>query len=503
MRASQPAIRLSFAFVLVALLVGCRTTGGGRPSPPASIRNAAVDAALVDRQASAVNAVIANESDVTSAPVATPVASHCEQLVQPVSLTEPNADELNTDELAEPIPQGVNEQPAELQIDWLVAEVLTRHPDVRSAAAAWRAAAERYPQEVALDDPMFGSMLGPGSWGDPTVDTAYMVEASQKLPWPGKRQLRGNIAQAEANAAYFDVGEERLRIAEAARRAYLEFFLAHRELAILSDSTSLLQSFRQIAQAKYESAEVEQQDVLLADVELAELERRQLEVNRKVRVARARINTLLLLPPDAPLPPPPTELHAREAESSAESLRSLAISQRPELAAQEARIRAERYAVSLACKEFYPDIEVVGRYDAFWQEDPLRPMVGMNLNMPLYKEKRWAAVREARARVVQQQAALESQINEITFEVEQAYQRLVESRQSLLVYQERLLPTARQSVDSARASYDAGSLDFLRLVSSQRESLSIQEAYFQAMAEYHKRLAELDRAVGTPPPALN
>src|SRR5687768_1382430 len=35
---------------------------------------------------------------------------------------------------------------------------------------------------------------------------------------------------------------------------------------------------------------------------------------------------------------------------------------------------------SLACKEFYPDIEVVGRYDAFWQEDPLRPMVGMNLN---------------------------------------------------------------------------------------------------------------------------
>jgi outer membrane protein TolC len=155
----------------------------------------------------------------------------------------------------------------------------------------------------------------------------------------------------------------------------------------------------------------------------------------------------------------------------------------------------------LACKEFYPDVEVVGRYDAFWQEDPLRPMVGMNLNMPLYKEKRWAAVREARARVVQEQAALESRINEITFEVEQAHQRLAESRQSLLVYQERLLPTAKQSIDSARASYDAGSLDFLRLVNSQRESLSIQEDYFQAMAEYHKRLAELDRAVGTPPPA--
>lgn len=495
MRASQPAVRLSFAFVLAVLLVGCRAAGDSRSGPSAPMRAAA--SAAVDRQASTVNATIRNQGQVTSALPSAPVASHSEQLVQPVSLTEPH-----TEELAEPIPVGTREQQAELQIDWLVAEVLTRHPDVRSAAAAWRAAAERYPQEVALDDPMFGTMLGPGSWGDQTVDSAYMVEASQKLPWPGKRQLRGNIAQAEANAAYFDVGEERLRIAEAARMAYLEFFLAHRELTILDDSTSLLKSFRQVAQAKYESAAVEQQDVLLADVELAELDRRQLEVNRKVRVARARINTLLLLPPDAPLPPPPAELPTHEEESSAESLRALAISQRPELAAQEARIRAERYAVSLACKEFYPDIEVVGRYDAFWQEDPLRPMVGMNLNMPLYKEKRWAAVREARARVAQEQAALEGRINEINFEVEQAYQRLVESRQSLLVYKERLLPTARQSVDSARASYDVGSLDFLRLVSSQRESLSIQEAYFQAMAEYHKRLAELDRAVGTPPPSL-
>src|SRR5262245_8814577 len=42
---------------------------------------------------------------------------------------------------------------SELDVDWLVAEVLARNPDVRSAAAAWRAASLRYPQEVALDDP--------------------------------------------------------------------------------------------------------------------------------------------------------------------------------------------------------------------------------------------------------------------------------------------------------------------------------------------------------------
>jgi outer membrane protein TolC len=183
----------------------------------------------------------------------------------------------------------------------------------------------------------------------------------------------------------------------------------------------------------------------------------------------------------------------------------LALSQRPDLAAQEARIRAERYAVTLACKEFYPDVEVVGRYDAFWQEpeDPLRPMVGMNLNLPVYKQKRWAAVREARAKVVKEQAALDSKFAELAFAVEQAYQRVEESRKTLNVYRARLVPAANQSVDSARASYVAGSLDFLRLVESQRQSLAIQAAHYDAMAEYHRRLAELDRVVGSAPPRLS
>ena len=189
--------------------------------------------------------------------------------------------------------------------------------------------------------------------------------------------------------------------------------------------------------------------------------------------------------------------------ASAQELRSIAVAQRPELAAQEARIRAERYAAALACKEFYPDLEFIGRYDGFWQEQPLRPMVGMNLNMPLYKQKRYAAVNEARARIAKEQAAFDAMVAELAFQVEQAYQRAEESRQSLAVYQGRLLPTAQQSVDSARASYVAGSLDFLRLVESQRKSLDIQEAYYEAMAEYHRRLAELDRVVGATPPRLN
>jgi outer membrane protein TolC len=389
--------------------------------------------------------------------------------------------------------------PDTLEIDAIVADVLAVNPDIRAASAAWRAAAQRYPQEVSLEDPMFGVMLGPGSWGSGEVNDAYTIEASQKLPWPGKRALRGNIARAEANAAYYDVGEERLRIAELTRLAYYEYFLAHRQLAVLGESTALLQDFRQIALTRYESATVEQQDVLLADVELAELKSRSFELARQERVARARINTLLQVAADAPLPPPPAELGANDAIPSGDELQAIALSQRPELAAQSARIRREQYAIGLACKEFYPDLEIVSRYDAFWQEEPLRPMVGMNLNLPVYKQKRYAAVAEGRARLAKEQAELDAKINEIMFAVEQAFRRVEESRETLAVYETSLLPSVRHSIEAARASYSAGRLDFLRLVESQRRLLETQDKFYETMAEYRRRLAELSRIIGETP----
>ena len=88
---------------------------------------------------------------------------------------------------------------AELSVEQLVAEVQARNPSLQAASAAWRAAAERYPQVVSLDDPMFTYMISPSGVG---MDNGggWMVQASQKIPWAGKRALRGSAASAEADA---------------------------------------------------------------------------------------------------------------------------------------------------------------------------------------------------------------------------------------------------------------------------------------------------------------
>lgn len=484
MHIRQPAISLPVLLVALTAVGGCRVASFDAPTPP-SAETSAMSAVAVDTSV----LVRCSVSEEVPANKPSAIATAISDAVHTTAYSLPTVDANDSSSLRASVD-------GPLELAPLVSQVLALHPDIRAATAAWRAAAERYPQEIALDDPMFGYMLGPGTWGNDDLRTAYMLEASQKVPWPGKLRLRGNIARAEANAAYYDVAEQRLRIAESTRFAYYEYYLAHRQLAVLAESTELLRSFREIALRKYEAAQAEQQDVLLADIELGQLERQRLAFLRAERVARARINTLLLTSPAVNLPPPPDDLPAIQALPDAQELLEASLTQRPELAAQQARIRREDYAAALAHKEFYPDLEFVARYDAFWQEEPLRPMVGMNVNVPLNTRKRWAAVREAHARSAQQQSTLDTQLVEISFEIEQAYQRVQELAATLTTYKEHILPVARHRVEAAQASYTAGRLDFLNLVESQRTLLGLEIEYYEAIAEYHQRLAELDRQTG-------
>jgi outer membrane protein TolC len=387
----------------------------------------------------------------------------------------------------------------QLDPDSLVAAVLQRNPSLAAMTAAWQVAAERYPQAISLDDPMLSVAMGPGTFGDPTHDVAWIVEGSQKLPWPGKRDLRGQQAQAEASAARLDLDDAEVRLVATTRLALWDYYLVRRREELNAENRVALGRFRDTAQSKYRAGQVMQQDVLEADVEMAEIDRRRFELNRMDIVAVARINTLLHRAADHPLPPPPSRPPTVDSSPPPIAwLQELAAERRPDLAAIGAELRAAQAAVDLACRDYYPDLDVVARYDAFWQhaDRPLAPMVGVNLNVPLDNCRRQAAVREASARVEQRRWEYEARLDEIHSEVQTAYAQLIETDKVLALYRQTILPAARQYLDSARGNYAANTLDFLHLIDAQRRLIQLREQYEEALAEYERRWTELQRAAG-------
>jgi outer membrane protein TolC len=393
----------------------------------------------------------------------------------------------------------------ELASDQLVAEVLRRNPSLEAMAFAWQAAAARYPQAVSLEDPMVMLAMGPGTFGDPTHDVAWMIEGSQKIPWHGKRQLRGEQAQAEALASRMELGDAELRLVESTKQAFLEYYLVRRDLELNVEGLRLTQEFREIADAHYRNSLVTQQDLLQADLELNDLRRRTLELERMDRTAVARINTLLNRPPEAHVPPPPKALPATIATPAVEAAQLVAVQRRPDLAALNARLRAERASLALAERDYYPDVTVVGRYDGFWQhaDRQLAPMVGVNLNVPLDNDRRRAAICEAQSRVSQRRAEFEAKLDEVRDEVETAYRQLIESRRALELYDESILPVAEHNLESAKANYEATKIDFMRLIEADRQVIAIREKRQLALVDVNRALAAYERATGGPLPQSN
>jgi outer membrane protein, heavy metal efflux system len=464
------------ALCALTLLTGCTATGN-RPNAHIAAAQASPPSPIVQ-----TGYQTSKRPDDNTAPG--PATSQSPAPISPIPETvESPAPILSPDDLFAGQP--------ELSADCLIAQVQARNPSLAAMIAAWQAAAQLYPQMISLDDPMFSYMLGTQGLGP---DGGYMFMGSQKIPWFGKRQLRGAAAQAESNAACQDVADLRLRLAESAANALLDLYLVRRETQINAANAELMREFRSIALARYESSQVTQQDVLQADLELAGLEARTAELARKQTVAAARINTLLHRPPDCPLPPP-ANLGPPANLPPVEALRDMALCHRPDLAAQSSRIRAEQANVDLACKQYYPDVEIVGKYDAFMPEE-MRPQLGMNLNVPLWQQKRSAIWREAMAKLQNQRAEYANMADQARFEVQSAYAELVESERLLRIYNEKILPAANQYLESSRANYTAGKTDFLRLVDAQRQLYSQWEKFYQAQTDYHRRQAALTRAVG-------
>jgi outer membrane protein TolC len=392
----------------------------------------------------------------------------------------------------------------ELTAEALVAQVLVRNPSLTQMVAAWQAASARYPQVTSLDDPMFGTTLAPGSIANPNTSFGWRVEVSQKLPWPGKRDLRGQAALAEANAAGHDVDDMRVQLIEAAKHAYSDYYLVYRALDVNAEALRRLKESRDNAAALAKTGRVPDQDFLQADVELGRQRERQLMLERMREVAIARINTLLNAPTNAQLLPSPSELAPLGPVPSVEQLQAAAIANRSELRGLADRMAAAQSELLLEYKEFRPDVEVMAAYDAFWQapQQSLGPQIGLKMNLPVRRNRRGGAVAEAEARLAQRQAEFEKQKNQINFQVQEAYSQLRESEKVVKLYNESILRAAEANVNAAQSAYANFKVPFLTLIEAQRNLYTLRDRYHEATADLYRRRATLERAVSGPLPSV-
>jgi len=361
---------------------------------------------------------------------------------------------------------------ASMDLKQLMDETLRNNPEIVAARKAWEAAETRIPQATSLDDPEFTYQ----AWAVPLNDPGNFRKANpnmfgiqQKLPFPGKLRLKGEIASEEAKMAEARYRAKEREIIARLKTAYAGLFMASRAIQIQGEHLELVKQILRIAEIRYAVGRVPQQDVFKAQVAQSEVLNNLIAVGQERQVAEAGLNALLNRPSTAPFPPPPELIPDIPAgEWRVDDLIQQALQLRPELKEMEAAIQDSYGAIVNITIPFSP-----------W-----------TIN------KHSKEVEEAGLTVAKSLADYQAMKNMVFFEIRDAFAKREAARQQLRLFRDALIPQTEQSFKATLAAYEVGKVEFIGLMEAARTTRDIKLGYYRALVDFEQRLADLERAVG-------
>ena len=387
----------------------------------------------------------------------------------------------------------------------LVEEAMQNNPEWRAAAKENEAAGARIRFAGALEDPMLeaGFLNVPiQSWRLNSEDmTMKMLGVSQKLPYPGKRALREEVAVKDAESVGYGLRETGNRIARDVRLAYFDLALTDESIRQLRNNRLILAQFLEIANSRYAVNQATQADVLKAQVQLSRMTEELLRMERERPVMEAELVRLLgrrgnAAPIGADLPGMGSETF------SLESLKELALRERPQLLGLQSVIERSTKTLDLARKESYPDFDVrftYGQRDRSLSGVPREDMVSITvaMNLPVWrKDKIEPRIAEAQALRDQTQEMLRAQQNEVLAKLRQQVAIAEQSRKSVRLYETAILPQASLAVEAALAAYRVSRIDLLTLLDSQMTLFGYAISRAKELVNFNKALAEIELLTG-------
>jgi len=386
-----------------------------------------------------------------------------------------------------------------LTLDEVVRTALARSHEVQSAAHTVAALRHTVPQAEALPDPTVtvGWMgnTAPFSVMDGDPSSYRSITAMQSIPYPGKRKLQGEIAGKDVAAAEASYEAVRRKVAAEVKDAYFDYFYYDHALQITLKDKDLLEKLSKISEARYRVGKGQQQDVLKAQTEISLLLQKIIVLRQQRATAQARLNTLMLRPPDAELPPA-ADVTLADTSTSIDRLYQLANANDPGLQRDQQLVERSQASVALARKQYLPDLSV----GVMYQQRPMMPdMKGatFTINIPIfYKNKQRQGVEQAKEEVIAAQQSRADRANELKFQIRQAYLSAKAAKDLAELYTKAIIPQASLALESSMSAYEVGNADFLTVLSNFSTVLNYESDYYRQVADYRTALAQIESVVG-------
>ncbi|MEF9427486.1 MAG: TolC family protein, partial [Candidatus Mariimomonas ferrooxydans] len=158
-------------------------------------------------------------------------------------------------------------------LEKLIEEALKNNPELKTFGEKIGVFKERPPRARSLDDPrlrlsIMNLPVDTFSFNQEPM-TQKQISIMQKLPFPGKLQLRGGIAEKELEKVKEEYIEKKNNIIMQVKVVYHNLLFINKAIDATEENRNLLREFVKIAETKYAVGKGIQQDVLKSQVELS------------------------------------------------------------------------------------------------------------------------------------------------------------------------------------------------------------------------------------------
>ena len=379
-----------------------------------------------------------------------------------------------------------------------LALALVRSPELASASLDVRAAEARVLQAGLLPNPeaeleieeFGGKGERRGFQGaETTLALGQLVELGHK------RRRRVRVAALEGELAGWDYEATRLDVLTATAKGFVDVLAAQRQVALRRELVKLSEQVLRNVAERVEAGRVPPLEGLKAKLAVAisrvDLEKaaRALEAARKSLAARwqstspafERVGGELAV---AARIPPAERLAERLAES-------------PELARWPAELRQRQAQVALAKAEGVSDVTVGGGVAYFKETDDAAFLLSLSFDLPVF-DRNQGGIREAEIEAAKAEQERRAALATAHAALAEAHRELATAAAESHALQTEILPTAQAAFDAAMEGFRQGKSDYLDVLDAQRALFEARQEQIEALAAYHRAVADVERLVGRP-----
>jgi outer membrane protein TolC len=378
------------------------------------------------------------------------------------------------------------------------------NPELAAMHYEANAAQQRVEPASALPDPLLRMELrditnkgmpdAPSLLPNQAGSTRYLV--MQTIPFWGKRDLKKEMAEAEANQAQGRADATWTDLSAKVKTAYAQYYFTAQSEKLTRELLDLVSGLAETAQARYANGLAPQQDVIRARVEQTGMRNELVMLETEHHHAMARLNTLLRRPAATPLAEP-EQLRALPATDKLQyaALETRLLNKNPQLFIEDSKVTGAEKNRAAVYKNRYPDftlgvspIQNRGRINE-WE-------LMVEFNLPLQQQTRRAQEREAAAMFNVAKASREATQNQALGDLAENLFALESALRIETLTRNNLLPQAQLTFESALAGYETGKVDFATLLDAQGQIRKAKLDTLKAQTEAQMRLADIEKLLG-------